>query len=163
MILPAYSSRGTNLAWGDITFDGLSQDFLTITPNANISDTVVGADGARAPSLNPDYTCTVSITLQQTSPTNRKLAWVLNQQRANRGLFVMNFAINDASGSLFTLLKEAYFEAGPEQGYANAVGERVWTWNAELNYDELASGVDFDSSIADSISSEVNSVLGLVL
>ncbi len=162
MILPAYISRATNMAWGDITFDGLAPDFLTITPNADISETSVGADGSRAPSLNPDFTCLVSVTLQQTSPTNRKLAWILNQMRVDRGLYVMDFSLNDPSGSVFTLLKDAYFQAGPEQGYSSVSGERTWVWNAELNYDQLASGIEFDTPVMDNITAEVNSALSLI-
>jgi len=161
MILPAYSSKNVSLAWGDITFEGLAPDFFTITPNSNITTTSVGADGARAPTLSPDYSCTVSLTLQQTSPTNRKLDWVLNEQRRQRGLAVMNFSIDDPSGSLLTLLKDAYFEEGPEQGFTSEAGERVWTWNAELNYDELASGIEFSASIATAIESEVNAAISL--
>lgn len=163
MILPAYSSRGVNLAWGDITFDGFAPSFMTITPAANITNTTVGADGARAPSLNPDWSCVVAVTMQQTSPTNRKLAWALSEQRRNRTMFVNNFTINDDSGSILTLLKDAYMEAGPEQGFASEVGERVWTFNAELNYDELASGIEFSASISAQIEAEIRAMLAISL
>jgi hypothetical protein len=163
MILPAYISRNIAMAWGDITFDGLAPEFLTITPNADISSTVVGADGARAPSISPDYTCQVAVTLQQNSPTNRKLAWYLNSQRAQRGLGVMDFTLNDPSGGTFTLLKEAYLQSGPEQDFGSEPGTRTWTWNAELNYDQLASGVEFTSSIAATIEAEINAAVSLSL
>lgn len=163
MILPAYASRNISLAWGDITFDGLGPDFFSVTPNAPVSTTIVGADGSRAPSMHPDWTCVLSTTLQQTSPTNRKLAWILGEQRANRRMFVMNFTVSDPSGSTFTLFKDAYLQDGPEQGFASEVGERVWTWNAELNYDYLASGIEFTSSVAGLIEAEVNAAISLSL
>lgn len=163
MLLPPYISRNVKFAWGDITFDGLAPAFLTITPNSPISSTSVGADGDRAVSMNPDYTCLVAVTLQQTSPTNNKLAWFLREQRANRGNGVMNFTLNDPSGSIFTLMKDAYLESGPEQAYASEAGERTWVWNAELNYDELSSGIEFDNSIAGLISAEVSAAVSLSL
>lgn len=161
-LLPKYSPRDNSISWGGITFDGEAKDFLTITPNANITDTEVGAGGDRGVTENPDRTCTVSYTCLQTSITNRKIVGILEEQRRIKKLAVGNFVVNDSSGSLLAYIKEAYLEAGPEQGYTNAMGQRTWTWNAELVYSQDASGVEYDTAIQTSLQAEIQAAIGLV-
>lgn len=160
MLLRPYSSRGLAFAWGPITFDGLAKDALKITPNSDITSTTIGASGDRAPSINPDWSCLVEVTLLQTSMANQKLGWIVQEQRRNGGLVTNNFTLDDYSQSEFALFRGAYIQSGPEQSFASESGERVWTFNAEMSYDSSSSGINFDGDFS-SIEDEVNAVLSL--
>ena len=65
-----YSSRHVNvtLEYHTVTHTDDS-DFLTIEPHGEGDQKIVGADGSVSVGIDPDWTATVKITVQQTSPT----------------------------------------------------------------------------------------------
>lgn len=57
-------------------------DPIVVTPGADISTGIVGADGSSIVSISADQSAQISIKLQHTSPTHRFLMQKLKQMRA---------------------------------------------------------------------------------
>lgn len=135
MALPAYSSRDVNASWGPIQLSGFAKDsFITITPNSDITDEEIGADGQLQVSLLPDRSCIVSAALMQNSPANVALSALYNDQIKGSGWFKQfPFVINDPAGSVLALLNGAYIKTRPTITLSSSAtgNTHVWSWFVE--------------------------------
>ena len=115
MALPTYSSRDVSVSFAGQALEALAPDsFITFNLSTPITDTEVGADGKISISYSPDETGTVTISVQQNSPSDAFLSAVLEGQRLARKLVVADMVINDPSGSVLAYLCSAHIQEAPE-------------------------------------------------
>lgn len=132
--LPVFSSKNVKIAYGEVSIVGLSPDSsIEIAPSANITDTEVGADGSLQISMLPDQTGTVTLSLQQSSPSNITLAAIVNTMEITGQLVEADLTINDPSGSTFCIVHNAHIQAKPTLSVGStATGvTRDWVFFAE--------------------------------
>jgi hypothetical protein len=137
-VLQPYSSRNMTITWGSLTFKGIVEDsFLVVTPNADVSSTVVGADGTAAPAQSPNGTGTIQIQLLQGEPTSKVLAGILYDQLYGSKIFKIDpMLIVDPSGSTYVDAKSCWIQARPElTRSASNDNAETWTFfSADLRY-----------------------------
>lgn len=149
MSLPVYSSADVNVAWGGVALLGLAKGtFITITPNSDLTDEEVGADGYLSISLMADRTAKAVLQLQQGSPSNGLLAAAVNDWLYGSGKFKRaSLTIADPSGSVLCILSGAYVKAMPEivMGDTATGQNRSWTFFCEkIKYTPAPPGVAAD-------------------
>lgn len=129
-LLKTYSSKDANITWGVVDFYGLSSDnFLTITPNADVLSMSVSADSYVSYGINANQTQTCTITLEQQSPTNNLLAGILDFQLTTGNIiYTADLFFEDFSGSNFIELKDCVLFGKPELSYGESVEGSTRTW-----------------------------------
>lgn len=106
---------------------------LSFTPNSERVTTDVSADGKYAFSKMGDKGCTISITLQQTNPLNKKIAQAhAIQDIVGATLPIAPFKIVDPTGdSVHFLALNAVLTEVAANEFAEASGDKTWVWVAE--------------------------------
>lgn len=142
--MPTYSSRTFRINWAGIDFMALAPDsFIDLTPNADITDEEVGADGGVSISFLADESGAVTVSLQQQSPTNVALARVLEIQRENGDVVSADMTIKDDSGLTVCTVYDAHLKTRPTitRG-SSATGQTMdWVFFAQrLDYKPIAAG-----------------------
>jgi len=155
--IPVYSSRLVKIAWAGHTFLGLAPDsFIEIAPNTDETDEEVGADSGTAISMSPDFGGTVTIKLQQNSPSNQRLSAIVNAQKLSGRLVSTNMTIKDPSGSVIALLFDAHIKTSPTMTRGNTATGSSHDWVfyvQDMNIQAVPEGfADEASAIADAAS-----------
>jgi hypothetical protein len=97
---------------------------------AMISDgitTQVGADGEIARAINTDRRCTVTITLQQTSPANDYLSRLYDVDALTCGGHAGPILIQDLCGTTIFQASSSWVTKPADMGFSNEISERAWT------------------------------------
>lgn len=168
MALPVYSSRDVNITWGGVPITGLAADsFVEIAPSADETDEDVGSDGELATSINPDRTGSITIRLQQTSPSNLMLSGILADQRAGGRKFKRgNLTVTDPSGSVMAFLKGAYIKTKPNIILGNTQTGQTRDWVFFCEEVEYTSAPDMvaeaiKNTAADAVAAAIATLDGL--
>lgn len=121
--MPKYSPEDVNFVFdGGLVATGLAEDeFVTAERNTEKRSFKVGAQGEVVVNESADDTGTVTVTIDQTSPTNKEFRRLYNSGKA----FDLNVADNnpntaDVSGS------ECYIENLPSKSSGAESGDREW-------------------------------------
>jgi len=111
---------------GGIPMNGYAEDtFVEIAPAADMVTSQSGADGEVARSLSTDRRCTITITLQQTSPANDVLSgWLATDQMTGGTMFPV--AVQDLRGRTMFAASQAWISRQPTVGFGREVGTREW-------------------------------------
>lgn len=160
MALPTYSSRKLSVAWSGIPFEGLAPDTaVEFSQNADITDEEVGADGLTSISVLPDQSGTVTVTLQQNSPTNIALSGIVNAQRAEGDIYISDLVILDPAGGSIALCSNCHIKTPPSVGFGStATGQtREWVFYIEnVLWQDTPDGVLSDNPVVSQALSLIN-------
>lgn len=100
--------------------------FLNVTMAADGVVTQVGADGEIARAVNTDRRCTVTITLQQTSPSNAFLSGLFEMDTLTCGGTIGPILVQDLCGSTLFMAAQAWVVKPADMEFAKEVGTRAW-------------------------------------
>ena len=127
MALHTYDPSQVVVTYGGVIISGFADgEFLNIDQDNESFTMISGADGKASRAKSSDFTGTVTITLAQTSESNKYLTGVHNQDKAsNSGALPLQ--IHDLSGNSIAFAPQAYIEKMPTVSYGKEVGERAWT------------------------------------
>lgn len=120
---------------------GVAEEGITIESVEDKSVMTVGADGSGMHSLVANESSTVTIRLLKTSPVNKQLQEMYNQQTkssANHGRNTIT--VRDAVRGDNITLTEAAFKKRPTTNYAKEGGITEWTFDAVKTSTILGSG-----------------------
>lgn len=140
MILPTYEAANITASWGyggaalDLTEGGLGSDvFLDVVQTNAMVEVTRGADGSMAPSKMSSKGGTITLTLQQTAPLNKKLAKVAGlQMKIGAPLVVGNFTVIDkTAASAHFVAINAILTAQADHSFGATGGEKTWVWECE--------------------------------
>ena len=130
-----YESGAIEITWNGVDLaKGLAEDsFLTIEPLADRVTATFSADGPMAISKSANKGATISLTLQQTSETNKDIAKIAAiQDVIGAAIPVSPFTVIDPTGdSAHFVALNAILSTTSSQEFGNAVGEKSWTWICE--------------------------------
>lgn len=102
-------------------------DAVVITPGADVGALTVGADGSSIFSGSADFSATISVKLQHTSPTHRLLEQRLKQQRAFGTRIGFPVTIRDIGSGEGGATDKAFIQAAPADSKGKMATEREWT------------------------------------
>ncbi len=99
--------------------------FVEITPSNDLSTMQVGADGEVARSISSNKTCTVAITLQQTSPSNDILSGLIEIDSLTGGV-LFPISVIDLRGRTVFLASQCWINKRPTLTFGQEVSDRTW-------------------------------------
>lgn len=99
--------------------------FIEISPSTDLSTMQVGADGEVARSISTNKTCTVTITLSQTSPSNDVLSGLIEIDSLTGGT-LFPVGVIDLRGRTVFEASQAWISQRPTITYATEVSDRTW-------------------------------------
>lgn len=135
MTLRTYDPKRVSIIVGAAIMSGLAEDtFVSVEEIGDGVTSVSGADGEVARSMSADRRARVTLTLQQTSPSNDALSALLQIDRASGGNGVFAVAITDLRGSSLMTSSEAWIVKAPTSEFAATVGTREWTIETASSY-----------------------------
>lgn len=131
-----FASGRLLITWNGIDLsEGWGEDtFLTITPNGDIREVMIGADGNGTISELADMSATIELTLSQTADvikTINKIEAAERVVRDNTGVPASGFfTVEDPLGSTanFVCLETVMLSSGAHE-WAKTAGERVFRWH----------------------------------
>jgi hypothetical protein len=134
-ILTDYVSQDVYMIWNGIPLLAPADQFVTVSYEEEQVVVTQGPDGSVAHSLLPSTLGTITVTLQQESPTHLLLTALLAVQKRSRTIQRGTFLLTNLNGaSLYTGVNACITEP-PEIAYGKTHedGLRTWTFKcAEL-------------------------------
>ena len=139
MAVRTYSSRRVSIIIGGTPITGFAPDtFINVAPSADNFTKSVGASGEVSRAEMADRTGQVTLTLQQTSPSNDFLTDLYIQDRQTLAETV-TFLLKDENGTTKIEAEDCWVQRIPDVEMAQEVGTREWTL-------DLGDMVDFIGS-----------------
>lgn len=125
-----YSAKSIKAVFGAHIITGVSEEtFLTIEPQSEGTTSQSGAYGDTARSLSLDQRHDITITLQQTSDSNRALSGMYKLDQVSNGDGTFPVLITDLRGGvIFT--GEGWIPRMPSGEFAAGLSDREWTIEA---------------------------------
>lgn len=127
MAVRSYDLKQVLCTFGGVRLQGFGEgDAISIAWEANIFDTMVGADGETTRSRTNNNNAKATVTLMQTSNAHFAL---IEQALRNSALTQLKlpFALIDPNTSERFISPEAYVEKLPDSPFGMAAGTREWT------------------------------------
>ena len=100
--------------------------FVEIAPMADRVSSKSGADGEVARSISSDKRHTVTITLQQTSPSNDVLSGMALADELSGGGLPVPIMVQDLSGRTLFAADRGWIRSVPSQAFGVEVNDREW-------------------------------------
>ena len=125
MALRTFDPKEVSVIIGEFIIKGFSDEQITVSRDNPAWELIVGADGEGTRVKSNDRSGTITITLQQSSPSNDDLSTLaLSDELSNTGL--RPFYMKDSLGtSLFSAIT-CFVEQIPEAAYGKSANDRVW-------------------------------------
>ena len=123
--LYAFDPKQVNVTVMGQQIVGFGEEKVTVERSNPGWELTVGADGDATRVKSNDLSGTITITLQQTSPSNNLLSTLFEiDDQDDTG--VVNCLIKDNKGFTYVEAKKAYVEKLPEASFAKTHSDRVW-------------------------------------
>lgn len=125
MALRTFDPKEVSVIIGEFIIKGFSDDMISVARDNPAWELIVGADGEGTRVKSNDRSGTITLTLQQSSPSNDDLSTLaLADELSNTGL--RPFYMKDSLGtSLFTAIT-CFVEQIPEASFGKSASDRVW-------------------------------------
>lgn len=138
--LTTYDAKRVVITLGSHTVSGYGEDtFINIAPVGDGTQSLAGADGEVARSMDNNPLREITLTVLQSSETNDFLSDMLNMDRATgRGYFPLQ--VLDLNGTTQFAASQAWVANIPEVSFGAAVEEREWTIHAVESSDTHIGG-----------------------
>lgn len=141
-MLQSYSPKDVNVSFNGLPVTGFAPDsFIRLRRNTDIVDETVGSDGELSLTFIPDRTGEIEIELMQTSPSNLTLSGALLAMENARIPTVGVLMVQDPSGSVLAIAKNAYIKGYPEVELGSGQNSKTWMFGCEvLEYSSTPPG-----------------------
>jgi hypothetical protein len=100
--------------------------FVNIAMTADGIVTQVGADGEIARAINTDRRCTVTISLQQTSPANLYLSGLFQMDTLTCGGTIGPIMVQDLCGETLFMASQAWVVKPADVEFSKEIATRAW-------------------------------------
>jgi len=100
--------------------------FVNITMNADGIISSVGADGEIARAINTDRRCTVTISLQQTSPANAYLSSLFSMDLLTCGGIIGPILVQDLCGETLFMASQSWVVKPADVEFSKEISTRAW-------------------------------------
>lgn len=143
-MLQSYSPKDVNISFNGIPITGFAPDsFVRLSRNSDVVSETVGAQGELSLTFIPDRTGNIEIELMQTSPANLTLSAALLTMENAQLVTIGVLMIQDPSGSVLAIAKNAYIKGYPEVELGGEQNSKTWTFGCEtLEYSSTPPGLN---------------------
>lgn len=121
-----YAADEVRIVVGGVPITGLADGtFVSISRDEQAYNKVTGADGTTSRAKTANKAGTITITLQQTSPSNDVLTgYMIADEQSNDG--VVPVLVKDTSGRTLHFAASAYVQQMPDTDFSKDIEEREW-------------------------------------
>lgn len=127
--IKTFAPQEVRISWGGLPITGLADgEFVTITPNSDNTEEVVGAQGDVALTKIANYTGTVTITLLQNSETNLYLSNLYAAEQRASDVVRATMTITDPSGSTLYECRDTHMKTPAPVTLSDGQNSKVWTF-----------------------------------
>jgi hypothetical protein len=127
--IKTYAPQAVRIAWGGFPLSGFADgEFVTVTPNSDLTDEVVGAGGDVALTKIANWTGTVTITLLQNAETNLYLSNIYYAQQRADDIVRENLTIVDPSGSTLYECRDTHLKTAAPVTLSDGQNAKTWTF-----------------------------------
>lgn len=124
-----YAPQEVKIAWGGFPITGFADgEFVTITPNSDLTDEVIGAQGDVALTKIANWTGTVTFTLLQNADCNVYLSNLYFGQQKAKDIIRENLTITDPSGSTLYDCRDAHMKTAAPVTLGDGQNSKTWTF-----------------------------------
>lgn len=125
-VLRAFDPKQVKVRVADVNIVGFSEEKVTVERANNSWELNVGCDGEATRVKSNDLSGTITLTLQQTSPSNDFLTTVFYNDQNNDEC--VKIEIVDTSGKSKIIAEKAWVEKMPDATYAKSHSDRQWVF-----------------------------------
>jgi Protein of unknown function (DUF3277) len=126
--IKTYAPQEVRVSWGGVSITGFADgEFITITPNSDLTDEVVGAQGDLALTKIANWTGTVTITLLQNAEFNLYFSNIYAAQQRAADVVRENLTIVDPSGSTLYECRDTHLKTAAPVTLSDGQNGKVWT------------------------------------
>jgi hypothetical protein len=127
MTMRTYNSAKVVVIFNGYNITGFADGaFVGIVMQNDGITTQVGADGEIARAINTDRRCTVTVTLQQTSPANDFMSTMFNTDVLTCGGRVGPILVQDLCGETIFHASEAWIVKPADAEFGKEISTRAW-------------------------------------
>lgn len=125
--MKTYDPSQVSIVIGGHTLSGFADGtFVTVVRDEDSWSLAIGTDGEGARAKSNNKSGTITVTLLQTSDSNRILSdFALADELSNSGVFPL--LVKDASGNSLYTAETAWVQKPADSEFAREVGNREWT------------------------------------
>lgn len=125
-MIRTFDPKEVSVIFGPYIITGFSETKCSVSRAEDAFSLVVGCDGESTRVRNYNRSGTVTLNLQQSSPSNDVLSGIaLADEATNAGL--MPLLIKDNNGSTLIEATTAYIQKIPDADFGKDASERAWT------------------------------------
>ena len=125
-VLRAFDPKQVKVRVANVNIVGFSEEKVTVERANNSWELNVGCDGEATRVKSNYLSGTITLTLQQTSPSNDFLTTVFYNDQNNDEC--VRIEITDTSGKSKIIAQKAWVEKMPDATYAKAHSDRQWVF-----------------------------------
>ena len=125
MALRTFDPKEVSIIFGEYIIRGFAETQISVARDNAAYEMVIGADGEATRVKSNDRSGTITITLQQSSPSNDDLSTIaLADELSNTGL--RPFYMKDNLGNSLYSAATAFIEQIPEASFGKTANDRTW-------------------------------------
>jgi len=126
MALYTFDPKQLSVIVGPYIIKGFSETMISITRGTDAFSMIVGADGEATRVKSNDNSATITLTLQQGSPSNDVLSLIATADRlTSTGIFP--FLLKDNLGNTVMTAASCFIAKVPDIVFGKTHNDRVWT------------------------------------
>lgn len=130
MSLFTFDPKELSIIAGPYILRGFADTMVTVARTNPAYEMVVGADGEATRVKSNDRSGTITVTLQQSSPSNDELSTLaLLDEAGNAGLFPL--LIKDNLGTTLCAADTCFIEKFPDAAFAKTTQTREWVFRTD--------------------------------
>jgi len=158
--IKTYAPQEVRVAWAGFPLTGFADgEFVTITPNSDLTDEVVGSQGDIAITKIANWTGMVTITLLQNAECNLYLSNIYAAQQRAADIVRENMTITDPSGSTLYECRDAHLKTAAPVTLSDGQNGKVWSFFVS-NLIPVSSNSEITQALG--IASQVNAAAELL-
>lgn len=130
MSLRTFDPKEVSIIFGPLIIRGFAEEMITVARDNPAWEMVIGADGEATRVKSNDRSGSITVSLQQSSPSNDDLsALALVDEVSSTGL--VPFLMKDNFGTSIYTAATCYIEQIPEAAYGKTANDRVWIFKTD--------------------------------
>jgi hypothetical protein len=128
-LVQTYDPAKVIVTFGGAIITGFADGtFIQVSPASDLFTKKVGADGETARAKSSDETYEVTLTLMQTSLSNKVLNAFKEADRLS-STGVLPLSITDLSGTALFFWPQAWIKKSPGGEFGKEIGDRAWAFD----------------------------------
>ena len=122
-----FDPKDVTITWGTHLISGFAEEKVSISYQDDAFDLAIGCDGEASRVRKNNNSATITVTLQQTSPSNDFLSLMALADRVS-SLGVLPFTLIDYSGNTKCFAPSAYLTKTPDMSLSNTNQTIQWVF-----------------------------------